>query len=86
MNFSCVKFTFLLHFLLFYLFKPMKCPRHINTLPSSCYCIAAKLELITWMGTFRDKSSFDNFMPQGYKVRIKDHDMCVRASTMVSSY
>ncbi|XP_013147939.1 PREDICTED: otoferlin, partial [Papilio polytes] len=63
--------------------KPLKCPRHINTLPSSCYCIAAKLELITWMGTFRDKSSFDNFMPQGYKVRIKDHDMCVRASTMM---
>ncbi|XP_013179618.1 PREDICTED: fer-1-like protein 6 isoform X2 [Papilio xuthus] len=63
--------------------KPLKCPRHINTLPSSCYCIAAKLELITWMGTFRDKSSFDNFMPQGYKVRVKDHDMCVRASTMM---
>ncbi|XP_045542088.1 fer-1-like protein 6 [Papilio machaon] len=63
--------------------KPLKCPRHINTLPSSCYCIAAKLELITWMGTFRDKSAFDNFMPQGYKVRVKDHDMCVRASTMM---
>ncbi|CAK1588464.1 unnamed protein product [Parnassius mnemosyne] len=63
--------------------KPLKCPKHLNSLPSSCFCVAAKLELITWMGTFRERNAFENFLPDGYKVKVKNHDMCIRTTTMM---
>ncbi|XP_068630494.1 otoferlin-like [Battus philenor] len=63
--------------------KPLKCTKHVNTLPSSCYCVAAKLELIAWMGSFQEKAAFESFLPVGYKIKIKDHDMCVRTTTMM---
>ncbi|CAG5039523.1 unnamed protein product [Parnassius apollo] len=68
------------------MYKPLKCPKHLNSLPSSCLCIAAKLELIAWMGTFRERNAFENFLPEGYKLKVKNHDMCVRTTTMMLEY
>ncbi|CAB3226218.1 unnamed protein product [Arctia plantaginis] len=63
--------------------KPLKCTKHINSLATSCYCIAGKIELIMWMGLYRQIHAFENCLPKGYKLKSKDYDMCIKSSPMV---
>ncbi|CAH0577888.1 unnamed protein product [Chrysodeixis includens] len=63
--------------------KPLKCPKHINTLTSTCCCIAGKVELIFWMGLFRQIHAFESCLPKGYKLKVKDFDMCLKTATMI---
>ncbi|PZC81246.1 otoferlin [Helicoverpa armigera] len=63
--------------------KPLKCPKHVNTLSTGCCCIAGKVELILWMGLYRQIHAFEGCLPKGYKLKIKDYDMCLKTSTMM---
>ncbi|XP_026747253.1 otoferlin-like isoform X2 [Trichoplusia ni] len=63
--------------------KPLKCPKHINTLTSGCCCIAGKVELIIWMGLYRQIHAFDSCLPKGFKLKVKDYDMCLKTATMM---
>uniref|UniRef100_A0A2A4JU35 C2 domain-containing protein n=1 Tax=Heliothis virescens TaxID=7102 RepID=A0A2A4JU35_HELVI len=63
--------------------KPLKCPKHVNTLSAGCCCIAGKVELILWMGPYRQIHAFETCLPKGYKLKVKDYDMCLKTSTMM---
>ncbi|KAJ8737899.1 hypothetical protein PYW08_000494 [Mythimna loreyi] len=63
--------------------KPLKCPKHLNSVPTSCCCIAGKVELILWMGLYRQMQSFDNYLPKGYKLKVNDYEMSLKTSTMM---
>ncbi|XP_038216703.1 otoferlin-like [Zerene cesonia] len=61
--------------------KPLKCPSHVNS--THCSCIAGKVEVIMWLGSYRQRPVFDTYIPAGYKVKIKDYDMCLKSSAMM---
>ncbi|XP_028159524.1 otoferlin-like isoform X1 [Ostrinia furnacalis] len=63
--------------------KPLKCPKHVNTLATGCYCIAGKIELLLWMGLYRQNSGFENSLPGGLKLRVKDYEMVVKSTVMM---
>ncbi|KAM3968476.1 otoferlin [Aphomia sociella] len=63
--------------------KPLKCPKHLNTLPSGCHCIAGKIELLLWMGLYRQNSAFESCLPKGYKLKIRDSEMCLNSSMLM---
>ncbi|CAH0703240.1 unnamed protein product [Spodoptera exigua] len=71
-----------IHKLLFRVW-PLKCPKHMNTMATGCCCIAGKVELILWMGLYRQIHAFEGCLPKGYKLKVKDFDMCLKTSTMV---
>ncbi|XP_073956437.1 otoferlin-like isoform X2 [Choristoneura fumiferana] len=62
--------------------KPLKCPKHINS-ESSCCCIAAKIELMAWMGPYRQRGAFDSCLPAGHKLKNKDYAMVIKCSPLV---
>ncbi|GBP86775.1 Otoferlin [Eumeta japonica] len=49
---------------------------------AGCFCIAAKVELLLWMGLYNERSYFPQELPGGYRVKTKDVDMCVKANDM----
>ncbi|XP_035437997.2 otoferlin isoform X3 [Spodoptera frugiperda] len=63
--------------------RPLKCPKHMNTMATGCCCIAGKVELILWMGLYRQIHAFEGCLPKGYKLKVKDFDMCLKTSTMM---
>ncbi|KAL0851779.1 hypothetical protein ABMA28_000089 [Loxostege sticticalis] len=63
--------------------KPLKCPRHVNTLATGCYCIAGKLEVMLWMGLYRQNFAFEGCLPGGLKLRIKDLEMVIKTTVMM---
>ncbi|KAF9407187.1 hypothetical protein HW555_012702, partial [Spodoptera exigua] len=66
--------------------RPLKCPKHMNTMATGCCCIAGKVELILWMGLYRQIHAFEGCLPKGYKLKVKDFDMCLKTSTMMLEY
>ncbi|XP_045510224.1 otoferlin-like [Colias croceus] len=61
--------------------KPLKCPNHVNS--THCCCTAGKVEILMWLGSYRQRAVFDNYIPAGYKLKIKDYDMCLKSSAMM---
>ncbi|XP_072930870.1 otoferlin-like isoform X2 [Epargyreus clarus] len=58
--------------------KPLKCSRHVSSLSMGCFCVVGKVELLAWMGLHEHSSAFEQCMPIGYKLKIKDFNMCVK--------
>lgn len=73
-------------FIINLLFQPLKCPKHMNSLSTSCYCIAGKVEMLMWMGMFNDVNLFKNCLPKGFKVKIRENEMCIKSNTSVSCF
>ncbi|XP_069364926.1 otoferlin-like [Maniola hyperantus] len=63
--------------------KPLKCPKHVNTLATGCHCIAGKVELLLWMGLYRQRSAFESCLPIGYHLKLKEYDMCIKTTAMM---
>ncbi|XP_059055113.1 otoferlin-like [Achroia grisella] len=63
--------------------KPLKCPKHLNTLASGCYCIAGKIELILWMGLYRQNSALGTYFPHGYKIKTRNYEMCLKSNFLM---
>ncbi|XP_030019882.1 otoferlin isoform X2 [Manduca sexta] len=63
--------------------KPLKCPKHSNSLNTSCFCSAGKIELLLWMGLYKQISAFETYVPTGYKIKVKENEMCLKATTVM---
>ncbi|XP_045784578.1 fer-1-like protein 6 [Maniola jurtina] len=63
--------------------KPLKCPKHDNMLATDCHCIAGKVELLLWMGLYRQRSAFESCLPVGYHLKLKEYDMCIKSTAMM---
>ncbi|RVE52196.1 hypothetical protein evm_003115 [Chilo suppressalis] len=63
--------------------KPTKCPIHINSYDSDCFCIAGKIELFVWMGLYRKKSCFESFLPVGMKLRVRGHELTMKSKVLM---
>ncbi|KAJ2954174.1 hypothetical protein O0L34_g2406 [Tuta absoluta] len=63
--------------------KPLKCERHSNNSSENCYCITGKVEILLWMGLFKERHDFSKYMPPNYKLTNRDLDMHIKASTMM---
>ncbi|CAH2103605.1 unnamed protein product [Euphydryas editha] len=64
------------------LLKPLKCSKHVNNFSNICHCYAGKVEVLMWMGLYRHKSAFESYLP-GFKLKMKDYDMCIKATPMM---
>ncbi|XP_050684029.1 otoferlin-like [Leptidea sinapis] len=63
--------------------KPLKCPIHGNSNTTSCDCVAGRVEMMIWFGLHRDRSAFEQFLPEGYNLKIKENDISVRCSSVI---
>ncbi|XP_039764013.1 fer-1-like protein 6, partial [Pararge aegeria] len=63
--------------------KPIKCLKHVNPLATGCHCIAGKVELLLWMGLYRQRSVFDFYLPSGYNLKVKEYEMSLKSTTMM---
>ncbi|KAJ8736895.1 hypothetical protein PYW07_000166 [Mythimna separata] len=61
---------------------PLTCMKHTNSI-TSCCCITGKVELLLWMGLYRQMQSFENCLPKGYKPKVNDYEMSLKTSKMV---
>ncbi|XP_062533076.1 otoferlin isoform X2 [Bombyx mori] len=63
-------------------FQPLKCPYHCDS-TGTCSCIVGKLEMLMWMGLFKQIKSFDGHLPDGYKMKVKNYDMGIKTTSMM---
>ncbi|XP_049885411.1 otoferlin-like [Pectinophora gossypiella] len=60
--------------------KPLKCLKHSSASSPNCICIAAKVEILMWMGLFRQRHAFGSCLPVGYFLKTKrDFEMYVKS-------
>ncbi|KAJ0183968.1 hypothetical protein K1T71_000391 [Dendrolimus kikuchii] len=60
--------------------QPLKCTKHISTPTTGCTCIAAKVELMLWMGLYRQMGAFESYLPHGHKLGIKEYDIYMKST------